>query len=88
MDEISSALEVTQIDVIELLAEVLLGLQYLKPNGLKPRDDGLNFKDEVLAHRIKKSQEYIFVGFSLLERSRSSKDKVLLTGSNDLSAVL
>jgi hypothetical protein len=89
MDEIASALEVAQIDVIEFFAEVLLGLQYLKPNGLKPRDDRLNFKDEVLAHSIKKSQEFIFVGFSLFRAlSIFERDKALLTGSNDLSAFL
>jgi hypothetical protein len=35
VDEISRALKVTRIDMIEFLPKVLLRLQYLKPNGLE-----------------------------------------------------
>jgi hypothetical protein len=85
VDEISGALNITQMHMIELLAKMLLRLQHLKPNGLELRNDRLDFKGEVPAHRKKEVEEFMFGG---LERSRSSKDEALLTGSNDLSAVL
>jgi hypothetical protein len=53
VDEISRALKVAQIHVVEFLAKMLLCLQHLKPNGLEPRDNRLDFKLEILAHREK-----------------------------------
>jgi hypothetical protein len=53
VDEISRALKVAQIHVVEFLAKMLLCLQHLKPNGLEPPDNRLDFKLEILAHREK-----------------------------------
>ncbi len=69
VDEISRALKVTQIHPIKLLAKMLLCLQHLNPNRLEPRDKGLNFDGEVLAHGIKDLNEFVPGGFSLLPRA-------------------
>ena len=44
VDEISRTLKITQIHPVKLLAKMLLRLQHLKPNGLEPRDNGIDFK--------------------------------------------
>ena len=52
MDQIPRDFEGCPIHAIDFLAKMLLRLQHLKPNRLKPCDKGLDLKSEVLAHRI------------------------------------
>jgi hypothetical protein len=50
MDQIPRDFEGCPIHAIDFLAKMLLRLQHLKPNRLKPCDKGLDLKSEVLAH--------------------------------------
>ena len=46
MDEIPRTLKVTRIHPIKLPSKMLLRSQHLKPNGLEPRDQKLDFNGE------------------------------------------
>ena len=51
MGKISSAFEVTQIDVIQLAGKMLLCLQHIETYGQKSSNEGLNFVGDAAAHR-------------------------------------
>ena len=52
-DKISSAFEVTQMDVIQLAGKMLLCLQHIETYGQKSSNEGLNFIGDAAAHRKK-----------------------------------
>ncbi len=51
VNEISRTLKVAQMYVVEFLAKLLLRLQNLQPEGLELRDQRLDFKLEIPAHK-------------------------------------
>ena len=55
--KISCALKMTQVDMIQFPAKMVLRLRNIQPDRLDTSDDRLNFINEVLAHRESENEQ-------------------------------
>jgi len=59
MGKISCAFKMTQVDVIQFPAKMVLRLRNIQADRLEARDDRLNFMNEVPAHRGSENDQKI-----------------------------